>query len=232
MGKAITPVNYKKPIPRLLFYAFDLSKESVQLAAKETLAGRSIGLWETWLIYPVRSQSMEIILDIFSPANYAEFERVLKGWRVIIKRLSQPLLIWKRVRHWPKINWPSNLTQSGNFGALSKTTARSSHPKQSSLTKSLTPEERQALLLMTPFYFTLTKEESTGPNSQKSPLKLTAGLGKSRYKGCKMKVKRLRQIVSAFYHLLHALSWLVSDRFLGDFPQSLRKTLWNSLPLL
>ena len=59
-----------------------------------------------------------------------------------------------------------------------------------SLTKSLTPEERQALLAMTPFYFTLIKKRSTGINSQKSPLKRSCWLGKSRYKGSKMKSEK------------------------------------------
>ena len=65
-----------------------------------------------------------------------------------------------------------------------------------SLTKSLTPEERQALLAMTPLLFTLTKKKLTG---QLTEITIEAELlvGKSRYKG--LKVKRLRRFVSAFY---------------------------------
>ena len=67
------------------FYAFDLSKESVQLAAKSDAS------WKVnWFVgdlahLPIQSKSMEVILDIFSPANYAEFERVLKDEGIIIK---------------------------------------------------------------------------------------------------------------------------------------------------
>ena len=78
MEKAITPESYKKLIPKLLCYAFDLSKESVQLAAKSDAS------WKVnWFVgdlahLPIQSKSMDVILDIFSPANYAEFERVLR----------------------------------------------------------------------------------------------------------------------------------------------------------
>ncbi|MDB8644897.1 methyltransferase domain-containing protein [Streptococcus australis] len=59
------------------FYAFDLSKESIQLAAKSDQE------WKVkWFVgdlahLPLLDQSMDLLLDIFSPANYQEFKRVL-----------------------------------------------------------------------------------------------------------------------------------------------------------
>ena len=59
------------------FYAFDLSKESIQLAAKSDQE------WKVkWFVgdlahLPILDQSMDLLLDIFSPANYQEFKRVL-----------------------------------------------------------------------------------------------------------------------------------------------------------
>ena len=59
------------------FYAFDLSKESIQLAAKRDQE------WKVkWFVgdlahLPLLDQSMDLLLDIFSPANYQEFKRVL-----------------------------------------------------------------------------------------------------------------------------------------------------------
>ena len=59
------------------FYAFDLSKESIQLAAKSDQE------WKVkWFVgdlarLPLLDQSMNLLLDIFSPANYQEFKRVL-----------------------------------------------------------------------------------------------------------------------------------------------------------
>ena len=59
------------------FYAFDLSKESIQLAAKSDQE------WKVkWFVgdlahLPLLDQSMDLLLDIFSPANCQEFKRVL-----------------------------------------------------------------------------------------------------------------------------------------------------------
>ena len=59
------------------FYAFDLSKESIQLAAKSDQE------WKVkWFVgdlahLPLLDQGMDLLLDIFSPANYQEFKRVL-----------------------------------------------------------------------------------------------------------------------------------------------------------
>ena len=59
------------------FYAFDLSKESIQLAAKSDQE------WKVkWFVgdlanLPLLDQSMDLLLDIFSPANYQEFKRVM-----------------------------------------------------------------------------------------------------------------------------------------------------------
>ena len=59
------------------FYAFDLSKESIQLAAKSDQE------WKVkWFVgdlahLPLLDRSMDLLLDIFSPANYQEFKRVL-----------------------------------------------------------------------------------------------------------------------------------------------------------
>ena len=116
-GEGYYSRKLQEACPKATFYAFDLSKESVQLAAKSDAS------WKVnWFVgdlahLPIQSKSMEVILDIFSPANYAEFERVIK----------------------------------------------------------------------------------TGPNSQRSPLRPKYWLGKSRYRGFKMKSEKAETIVSAFY---------------------------------
>ena len=67
------------------FYAFDLSKESIQLAAKSDQE------WKVkWFVgdlahLPLLDQSMDLLLDIFSPANYQEFKRVLAPEGRLIK---------------------------------------------------------------------------------------------------------------------------------------------------
>ncbi|MDU7016225.1 MAG: methyltransferase domain-containing protein, partial [Streptococcus mitis] len=71
--------------PDKTFYAFDISKDSVQIAAK------SEPNWAVnWFVgdlarLPIKDTSMDILLDIFSPANYGEFRRVLSKDGILIK---------------------------------------------------------------------------------------------------------------------------------------------------
>ena len=71
--------------PEKTFYAFDISKDSVQIAAK------SESNWAVnWFVgdlarLPIKDASMDILLDIFSPANYGEFRRVLSKDGILIK---------------------------------------------------------------------------------------------------------------------------------------------------
>ena len=71
--------------PDKTFYAFDISKDSVQIAAKSETN------WAVnWFVgdlahLPIKDTSMDILLDIFSPANYGEFQRVLSKDGILIK---------------------------------------------------------------------------------------------------------------------------------------------------
>lgn len=65
--------------------AFDLSKDSIALAAKKDISKNA-----TWFVgdlakLPLADQSVDVILDIYSPANYQEFKRVLKPGGKLIK---------------------------------------------------------------------------------------------------------------------------------------------------
>ena len=59
------------------FMAFDLSKDSILLAARQNPSRK---MWHgslvIWLNCPLREHSIDLILDIFSPANYQEFGRL------------------------------------------------------------------------------------------------------------------------------------------------------------
>ena len=71
--------------PDKTLYAFDISKDSVQIAAK------SENNWAVnWFVgdlarLPIKDASMDILLDIFSPANYSEFRRVLSQNGILMK---------------------------------------------------------------------------------------------------------------------------------------------------
>lgn len=134
------------------FYAFDISKDSVQIAAK------SEPNWSVnWFVgdlarLPIKDASMDILLDIFSPANYGEFRRVLSKDGILIKVIPTENHL-KEIRQ--KVQ--DQLTNKDysnqdiknhfqeHFTILSNQTA--------SLTKTITAEQLQALLSMTPLLF-------------------------------------------------------------------------------
>ena len=134
------------------FYAFDISKDSVQIAAK------SEPNWSVnWFVgdlarLPIKDASMDILLDIFSPANYGEFRRVLSKDGILIKIIPTENHL-KEIRQ--KVQ--DQLTNKDysnqdikehfqeHFTILSNQTA--------SLTKTITAEQLQALLSMTPLLF-------------------------------------------------------------------------------
>ena len=134
------------------FYAFDISKDSVQIAAK------SEANWAVnWFVgdlarLPIKDASMDILLDIFSPANYGGFRRVLSKDGILIKVIPTENHL-KEIRQ--KVQ--DQLTNKDysnqdiknhfqeHFTILSSQTA--------SLTKTITAEQLQTLLSMTPLLF-------------------------------------------------------------------------------
>lgn len=142
--------------PDKTFYAFDISKDSVQIAAK------SEPNWAVnWFVgdlarLPIKDASMDILLDIFSPANYGEFRRVLSKDGILIKVIPTKNHL-KEIRQ--KVQ--DQLTNKDysnqdiknhfqeHFTILSSQTA--------SLTKTITAEQLQALLSMTPLLFHIDK---------------------------------------------------------------------------
>ena len=134
------------------FYAFDISKDSVQIAAK------SEPNWAVnWFVgdlarLPIKDASMDILLDIFSPANYGEFRRVLSKDGILIKVIPTENHL-KEIRQKVQ-NQLTNKDYSNqdiknhfqeHFTILSSQTA--------SLTKTITTEQLQSLLSMTPLLF-------------------------------------------------------------------------------
>ena len=138
--------------PDKTFYAFDISKDSVQIAAK------SEPNWAVnWFVgdlasLPIKDASMDILLDIFSPANYGEFRRVLSKDGILIKVIPTENHL-KEIRQRLQ-NQLTNKDYSNqdiknhfqeHFTILSSQTV--------SLTKPITADQLQALLSMTPLLF-------------------------------------------------------------------------------
>lgn len=138
--------------PEKTFYAFDISKDSVQIAAK------SEPNWAVnWFVgdlarLPIKDASMDILLDIFSPANYGEFRRVLSKDGILIKVIpteNHLKEIRQRVQDQLTNKDYSNQDIKNHFQEhftiLSNQTV--------SLTNTITAEQLQALLSMTPLLF-------------------------------------------------------------------------------
>ena len=138
--------------PEKTFYAFDISKDSVQIAAK------SEPNWAVnWFVgdlarLPIKDASMDILLDIFSPANYGEFRRVLSKDGILIKVIPTKNHL-KEIRQKAQ-DQLTNKDYSNqdiknhfqeHFTILSSQTA--------SLTKTITTDQLQSLLSMTPLLF-------------------------------------------------------------------------------
>lgn len=134
------------------FYAFDISKDSVQIAAK------SEPNWAVnWFVgdlarLPIKDASMDILLDIFSPANYGEFRRVLSQNGILIKVVPTENHL-KEIRQMVQ----DHLTKKDYSNQDIKEHFQEHFSIQSSqiasLTKHITAEQRQALLAMTPLLF-------------------------------------------------------------------------------
>ena len=138
--------------PDKTFYAFDISKDSVQIAAK------SEPNWAVnWFVgdlarLPIKDASIDILLDIFSPANYGEFRRVLSQNGILIKVIPTKNHL-KEIRQMVQ----DQLTKKDYSNQVIKEHFQEYFSIQSSqiasLTKSITTEQRQALLSMTPLLF-------------------------------------------------------------------------------
>ena len=134
------------------FYAFDISKDSVQIAARSE-TNRAVN----WFVgdlarLPIKDASMDILLDIFSPANYGEFRRVLSQNGILIKVIPTENHL-KEIRQMVQ----DQLTKKDYSNQDIKEHFQEHFSIQSSqiasLTKPITAEQRQALLSMTPLLF-------------------------------------------------------------------------------
>ena len=65
--------------------AFDLSKGSILLAARQNPQKNVAWFVGDLAQLPLREHSIDVILDIFSPANYQEFGRLLSDYGLVFK---------------------------------------------------------------------------------------------------------------------------------------------------
>ena len=134
------------------FYAFDISKDSVQIAAKSETN------WAVnWFVgdlarLPIKDASMDILLDIFSPANYGEFRRVLSQNGILIKVIPTENHL-KEIRKTIQEQLTKKDYSNQDIKEHFQEHFRIQSSKIASLTKSITAEQRQAVLSMTPLLY-------------------------------------------------------------------------------
>ena len=165
--------------PQKTFYAFDISKDSIQLAAK---SDSSFAV--NWFVgdlakLPLQDASMDIILDIFSPANYQEFRRVMSSNALLIKVIPTEHHL-QEIRQ-KAARQLSNKDYSNqeviqhfqeHFDIISDITVESS--------QSLTAESRAALLAMTPLLFHVEQDQIDWTDLTQVTIAATILVGKAK----------------------------------------------------
>ena len=151
-GEGFYSRKLQKSHPDKTFYAFDISKDSVQIAAK------SEPNWSVnWFVgdlarLSIKDASMDILLDIFSPANYGEFRRVLSQNGILMKVIPTENHL-KEIRQMVQEQLTKKDYSNQDIKEHFQEYFRIQSSQIASLTKSITAEQRQALLSMTPLLF-------------------------------------------------------------------------------
>lgn len=139
------------------FYAFDLSKESIQLASKHDQRWKIKWFVADLAHIPLQNHSMDMILDIFSPANYSEFHRLLADGGYVIKVIPNQYHLHELRQYLSK---EKQVYSNQNIVDVFKEHLEVVEKLTVHQTRSLNEEERQALVEMTPLLFNEEKHRS------------------------------------------------------------------------
>lgn len=139
-------------------YGTDLSRDSLQLAAKSEPEHRIRWFVSDISKLPVKNRKTDIILDIFTSANYQEFRRILSDDGYIIKVIPGEDHVHElREAAADQLFHKEYTERKGaqhfeeNFQLLVRKTV--------SRTFDVTPEERDIFINMTPLLFNVDKEK-------------------------------------------------------------------------
>ena len=132
--------------------AMDLSKESIALAAR-TDRDKQV----KWFVgdltqIPLQAQTVDGILDIFSPANYQEFQRILRPGGVVLKMIPGPNHL-KELRHVARKYLRSETYENQAIVEHTHTKLNLLHQEQIGKTLAMSPEVTDSLVAMTPLLF-------------------------------------------------------------------------------
>ena len=177
-GEGYYSRSLQERYPDHSFYAFDLSKESIQLAAKSDQE------WKVkWFVgdlarLPLLDQSMDLLLDIFSPANYQEFKRVLAPDGRLIKVIPTATHlqeIRQKVKdHLDQVDYSNEqIIQHFSDHFTIENTIHCQERFE------LTPALREALLSMTPLLFHVDPSQIDWTNLTQVTISATILIGRS-----------------------------------------------------
>ena len=143
------------------FYGVDLSRDSVQLAASTANQADGAASAIKWLVadighLPVRDGSVDFLLDIFTSANYEEFQRILSPDGYLIKVIPGEGHV-KELREAASSQLHHKDYKERKGAAVFSEHFETILNKTVSQTFAVTPEERDVFIHMTPLLFHVDK---------------------------------------------------------------------------
>lgn len=143
------------------FYGVDLSRDSVQLAASTANQAGGAASAIKWLVadighLPVRDGSVDFLLDIFTSANYEEFQRILSPDGYLIKVIPGEGHV-KELREAASSQLHHKDYKERKGAAVFSEHFETILNKAVSQTFAVTPEERDVFIHMTPLLFHVDK---------------------------------------------------------------------------
>ena len=143
------------------FYGVDLSRDSVQLAASTANQAGGAASAIKWLVadighLPVRDDSVDFLLDIFTSANYEEFQRILSPDGYLIKVIPGEGHV-KELREAASSQLHHKDYKERKGAAVFSEHFETILNKAVSQTFAVTPEERDVFIHMTPLLFHVDK---------------------------------------------------------------------------
>lgn len=135
------------------FMAFDLSKDSILLAARQNPQKNVAWFVGDLAKLPLREHSIDLILDIFSPANYQEFGRLLTDQGLIFKVIPHEDHLKEFRQLLPEVHAYSNQDVVEHFQESCELLECVTIVR----TWSMPPEHVQTFAEMTPLFFHVDK---------------------------------------------------------------------------
>lgn len=148
--------NQLSCVDKLNIFAFDISKDAISLA---TDYSREIN----WCIadlsnLPFKDRSMDIIVDVLTPANYKEFKRVLNNQGLLIKVVPGDEYL-KEIRNAVSGKLKSKSYSNKDTVEYSKSNIKLLGTKKIKYTLPVSPEQAMDFLKMTPMTSHIGTEE-------------------------------------------------------------------------